>query len=30
MMPCFFQASSILRYSVILFWRFFAVARFSG
>ena len=30
MMPCAFQASSILRYSVILFWRFFAAARLSG
>ena len=29
-MPCAFQASSILRYSVILFWRFFAAARLSG
>ena len=29
-MPCAFQASSILRYSVILFWRFFAAVRFSG
>src|SRR5882757_5743401 len=29
-MPCFFQASSIFRYSVILFWRFFAAARLSG
>src|ERR1700722_3268251 len=28
--PCFFQASSILRYSVILFWRFLAAARLSG
>jgi hypothetical protein len=26
-MPCAFQASSIARYSVILFWRFFAVGR---
>ena len=25
-MPCAFQASSILRYSVILFWRFLAAA----
>ena len=30
MMPCAFQASSILRYSVILFWRFFAAVRLSG
>src|SRR5437588_5593163 len=30
MMPCAFQASSILRYSVILFWRFFAPVRLSG
>ena len=29
-MPCAFQASSIVRYSVILFWRFFAAARLSG
>ena len=29
-MPCAFQASSILRYSVILFCRFFAAARLSG
>src|SRR5262245_46680464 len=30
MMPFVFQASSILRYSVILFWRFFAAVRLSG
>ena len=30
MMPCAFQASSILRYSVILFCRFLAAARLSG
>ena len=30
MMPCAFQASSILRYSVILFWCFFAAVRLSG
>ena len=29
-MPCAFQASSILRYSVILFCRFLAADRLSG
>jgi hypothetical protein len=30
MMPCALQASNSLRYSVILFWRFFAAVRLSG
>ena len=28
--PAFFHASSIVRYSVILFWRFLAASRFAG
>ena len=30
MMPNRFHSSSILRYSVILFWRFLAAIRFAG